>query len=78
VIANAIITEATRTEAPGKFTRITIDETVQAYYVGITNAPGSALPETGGMGTTLFTILGIVLMAGAVAFFTSRKRSSVA
>ncbi len=77
-IANAVITEATRTEAPGKFTRITVDETVQAYYVGITNAPGSALPETGGMGTTLFTILGIVLMAGAVAFFTSRKRSSVA
>jgi len=30
------------------------------------------------MGTTLFTILGIILMAGAIAFFTSRKRSSVA
>ena len=77
-IANAVVTEATRTEAPGKFTRIAVDESVQAYYIGITNAPGSALPETGGMGTTLFTILGIVLMAGAVAFFTSRKRSSMA
>lgn len=76
-IANAVISETTRTEAPGKFTRVAIDETVQAYYIGITNAPGSALPETGGMGTTLFTVLGIVLMAGAVAFFTSRKRGSM-
>ena len=58
--------------------RLCIDETAQTYYIGITNAPGAALPETGGIGTTIFTVLGIVLMAGAVAFFTSRKRSSVA
>lgn len=47
-------------------------------WVDIANKPGAALPETGGMGTTLFTIIGIVMMAGAVAFFTSRKRSSMA
>ncbi|MBE6768563.1 MAG: isopeptide-forming domain-containing fimbrial protein [Ruminococcaceae bacterium] len=53
-------------------------ESILTVWAEITNKPGAALPETGGMGTTLFTVLGVVLMAGAVAFFTSRKRSSVA
>lgn len=36
-----------------------------------------ALPSTGGMGTYLFTIIGVVVMAGAAgAFFMSRRRGS--
>lgn len=45
-------------------------------WIDFADQPGEALPETGGMGTTIFTVLGIILMAGAAAFFTSRKRSS--
>ncbi len=52
-----------------------IAESVLTVWADITNKPGTALPETGGMGTTLFTVLGVVLMAGAIAFFTLRKRS---
>ena len=55
-----------------------IAESILTVWAEITNRPGSALPETGGIGTTLFTVLGVILMAGAVAFFISRKRNSAA
>ena len=55
-----------------------IAESILTVWADITNQPGATLPETGGMGTALFTVLGVVLMAGAVAFFTLRKRSSAA
>lgn len=42
----------------------------------ITNTKLSALPSTGGIGTTIFTIAGCVIMiAAAGLFFASRKKS---
>ncbi len=44
--------------------------------LNIANIPSPKLPSTGGMGTTLFYILGIVLMVGAAAVLIFKKRSA--
>ena len=44
--------------------------------VQITNKTGTELPSTGGMGTTLFYVLGSVLVVGAVVLLVTRKRMS--
>lgn len=38
------------------------------------NSTTSALPTTGGMGTVVFTVVGVALMAGAAGFFVVRRR----
>ena len=40
----------------------------------IENQSGTELPSTGGMGTTIFYVLGGVLMAGAFVLLVVRKR----
>ena len=42
--------------------------------ITVENNSGSLLPETGGIGTTIFTVVGILLMAVAVVFLVSKKR----
>lgn len=42
--------------------------------VQITNKTGSELPTTGGMGTTIFYIVGAVLVLGAVVLLVAKKR----
>lgn len=41
----------------------------------IGNDPGAALPSTGGPGTRLFTILGLILIAGAGLLLLRRRRT---
>ena len=43
-------------------------------YYRITNNPGVVLPSTGGPGTRLFTILGIILILGAGVLLWRRRR----
>lgn len=57
--------------ADGKVNKVLTAET------SMTDTKLSALPSTGGMGTYLFTIIGVVVMAGAAgAFFISRRKGS--
>lgn len=44
--------------------------------VGILNQAGATLPETGGMGTTIFYIVGGVMVAAAVVLLITKKRMS--
>lgn len=43
---------------------------------GVENNTGSLLPSTGGTGTTIFYVLGFILMAGAAVLLITRKRMS--
>ena len=46
--------------------------------VEIENKSGTELPETGGMGTTIFYVLGSILVTGAVVLLITKKRMSAA
>lgn len=51
------------------FTDADVKATAGVYTVEVSNSNGFQLPITGGTGTVIFTLIGIVLMAGAVALF---------
>lgn len=77
------ITIVINANADGTFASATIDGTpvesgvVEGIVpVEVKNSKGFSLPETGGMGTYLFTIGGIVIMAGAAfALIAMKKRA---
>lgn len=52
------------------------NDTWQSGGVHIVNNTGSLIPSTGGMGTTIFYIIGGVLVAAAGIFFVIRRRVS--
>lgn len=77
-ITNTTTSNSGKQATGGQIGELSFTIATPALRINIGNRPGDVLPDTGGMGTTLFTVLGIVMMAGAVAFFTSRKRNSIA
>lgn len=54
----------------------TIDESGFITF-DVANNAGSKLPETGGIGTTIFYIVGGLMMAGAVIVLVTKKKMSV-
>ena len=43
------------------------------HVIEVQNNKGALLPETGGMGTVIFTVAGIAIIAGGIAWKRSRR-----
>lgn len=43
-------------------------------YITVVNKGGATLPETGGIGTTIFTLGGLILMLGAAIVFVAKRK----
>lgn len=58
------------------FTDTEVATTAGIYTVQVPNKSGIQLPITGGTGTVIFTVIGIVLMAGAVLLFVFARKKN--
>ena len=72
---------AARVEVKIENSNLTTNMTGDTWATGnggvqITNNSGAELPSTGGMGTTIFYVLGSVLVLGAVVLLVTKKRMS--
>ncbi len=65
-------------EKEKKFTvdnnNITYDESTHTFKITVDDKSGATLPSTGGMGTTIFYVLGGVLVLGAAIALISKRR----
>ena len=57
---------------------ITFDKSVTdgSLSTKVENRSGSLLPSTGGIGTTIFYVVGVVLMLGAGVLLITKRRMS--
>ena len=60
--------------ATGDVITFTVDKSAGSLSADVVNKAGATLPETGGIGTTIFYVLGGVLMLGAVVLLVTKKR----
>ncbi len=68
------VTISADAESPDQFTVTQDNETVSDHTVSVENNAGSILPGTGGMGTTIFYIAGVLLIICAAAALIAKRR----
>lgn len=75
-VENHLILQTLTATPTGTFT--TVDNTNMEsglIEITVTNNQGATLPQTGGMGTTIFYVAGAILMIGAGAVLATKKRT---
>ena len=68
----------TATETEISYSKTTYNVELLKTAIVVVNQKGAELPETGGMGTTLFYILGGVLVLAAVVLLVTKRRMNAA
>ena len=56
---------------------VTYDSETSVYLLKVTNTSGYELPESGGMGTVVYTAAGSMLMAAGALLFIARRRDLI-
>ena len=51
-----------------------VNNDLAATVIPVLNTTGTQLPETGGIGTTIFYLIGAILVIGAGVVFVTRRR----
>ena len=59
----------------GSHNSFTMDDNGGRFHITIVNNAGSTLPSTGGIGTTIFYVAGLVLVLGAAAIVIARRKA---
>ena len=70
---NVILTSLTGNTTSGEIT-FTANEDKSELATNVINKKGSTLPSTGGMGTTIFYVVGTILVLAAVVLLITKKR----
>ena len=69
--------DGNKVDESAKVTEVKVDiDTIAATAVVVVNKAGTELPSTGGVGTTIFYVLGAVLVVGAGVLLITKKRMS--
>ena len=70
------LTSTTITTTVDKETSVVTVKGANLTAIEVVNETGSVLPSTGGMGTTIFYVVGAILVAGAAILLVTKKRMS--